>query len=82
MQLDEWIKREQLTLEDAAGKFGCSIPTVSRLRRGLNKPDWALAGRIFEATQGEVTPNDFAAFPEPSQPEPTPSPDAAKDAAA
>lgn len=33
--------------------------TISRIRRGLNKPSWELAARIKEVSDGAVTADDF-----------------------
>jgi DNA-binding XRE family transcriptional regulator len=38
--------------------------TISRIRRGLNSPSWALAGRIKQATDGAVTADDFLPAPQ------------------
>ena len=33
--------------------------TISRIRRGLNRPSWDLAGRLKNVSKGEVTADDF-----------------------
>lgn len=59
MKLSQYRKAKGLTLDAIAEKIGRSAATVSRIERGLNKPDWATMLAIEEATNGDVTPNDF-----------------------
>jgi transcriptional regulator with XRE-family HTH domain len=61
MQLSQWM--QQHGFDDAA--FGAAVDvdrvTISRIRRGVNKPSWDLAARIRDVTQGAVTADDFLA---------------------
>jgi transcriptional regulator with XRE-family HTH domain len=59
MKLSDYLSANGLTLAAFAAKSGLSVPTVSRLRRGLNRPDWKTLDAINEATDGQVTANDF-----------------------
>lgn len=61
MKLSDYLSANGLTLAAFAAKSGLSVPTVSRLRRGLNRPDWKTLDAINEATDGQVTANDFYA---------------------
>lgn len=61
MKLSDYLSANGLTLAAFAAKSGLSVPTVSRLRRGLNRPDWKTLDAINEATDGQVTANDFCA---------------------
>ena len=63
-KFDEWCWRRDLELKPVAAALGCSIETVRKLRlpfTDLNRrvPKTELAQRIFDFTQGEVTPADF-----------------------
>lgn len=58
-KLATYLKREKLTLEAFAKQIGRTPATVSRLARGVNKPDWATAEAIEAATSGEITISDF-----------------------
>ena len=59
MQLAEFIEAEGLTLAEFGSKIGRSAATVSRIARGIHKPDWATIAAINDATSGQVSPNDF-----------------------
>lgn len=59
MTLDEYLTSKEITDADFAKRIERDPGTVSRLRRGLTKPDWQTLPRILDATNGEVTPNDF-----------------------
>lgn len=58
-KLAEYLEREKLTLDEFGKKIGRSAATVSRLARGVNKPDWDTAENIALATGGEITISDF-----------------------
>jgi DNA-binding XRE family transcriptional regulator len=52
--------KEQDCNDEALGdKLGVDRATVSRIRRGQNRPSWELAARIKQATQGAVTADDW-----------------------
>jgi hypothetical protein len=59
MKLSDWMSERQLTDEAMAAMSEADRGTISRVRRGVNKPSWQLATRIAAATSGAVTPNDF-----------------------
>jgi transcriptional regulator with XRE-family HTH domain len=59
MQLSAWLEIEGMTQEVLARRVGVSQSRVAQLVAG-ELPSLALAQRIFVATGGEVTPNDFA----------------------
>lgn len=61
MKLCDYLSANGMTLAAFAAKSGLSVPTVSRLRRGLNRPDWKTLDAINAATDGQVTANDFYA---------------------
>lgn len=63
MELLEYLRREKLTLAKFAHLIGRSKPTISRIARGLNQPDWQTMNAIEKATAGAVTPNDFRTKP-------------------
>lgn len=67
MKLCDYLSANGMTLAAFAAKSGLSVPTVSRLRRGLNRPDWKTLDAINEATGGQVTANDFYAQPDTSE---------------
>ena len=59
-----------MTLQDflsAPGRSNAKFATdvradpsmISRIRRGISTPSADLMRRIYEATEGQVTPNDF-----------------------
>jgi transcriptional regulator with XRE-family HTH domain len=62
MHLAAYMAQHGLSDDDLAAKIGRTRPTVSRIRRGVMRPDWITMGRILEATSGEVTPNDFVSM--------------------
>ncbi|MAG24662.1 hypothetical protein CMI47_03695 [Candidatus Pacearchaeota archaeon] len=65
MQLADYMSREGLTLEAFAQRIDKTAATVSRIARGINRPDWSTMLAIEEVTGGEVRPNDFAVAVEP-----------------
>lgn len=63
-QLADWLKAKGLTGSDLARLVGCDDATINRLipkkgKKQVRKPSLDLAEKICEATDGEVTPNDF-----------------------
>lgn len=65
MKLDAFIKTHGLTGEEFAAKAGISRSDVSKYRSGRSKPKDDAMRKIFAATNGLVTPNDFYDLPEP-----------------
>ncbi|WP_137107689.1 helix-turn-helix domain-containing protein [Azospirillum argentinense] len=59
MNLSSHIKNRGLTDEQFGQEAGLHKSAISRYRRGLVKPGWTAMTRIFCASKGEVTPNDF-----------------------
>jgi transcriptional regulator with XRE-family HTH domain len=60
MTLTEYIQSKGLTLDQFGLLIGRSGATVSRIARGIHKPDWQTMEAILSATAGEVDPNSFA----------------------
>lgn len=63
MKLKEYLKREGLTLEAFGQHIDATAGEVHAYCNG-RKPRDATMARIFEATGGAVTPNDFYDLPE------------------
>lgn len=63
MKLSDYLVENALTLDAFAAQINRSAATVSRIARGLNRPDWETMEAIVRATSGRVTPNDFADLP-------------------
>jgi transcriptional regulator with XRE-family HTH domain len=59
MKLGEYLKSEGLTLAQFAQKIGRTGATVSRISRGIHRPDWDTVREIERVTKGKVTRNDF-----------------------
>lgn len=58
--LGRFLAEQKLTLEAFGALCGRSTATISRLSRGLHKPDWPTIEVIEKATGGKVQPNDWA----------------------
>jgi len=63
MKLAEYLSNENLTLEAFGAMTNLSTATISRLARGLHRPNWDTMGVIEKATGGKVRPNDWADSP-------------------
>ncbi len=61
MKLADYLIANQLSEADFAGRAGISREMVNRLKNGQIWLSSETAERIFRATDGEVTPNDFLA---------------------
>jgi transcriptional regulator with XRE-family HTH domain len=61
MRLSDWMKEQDCNDEALGIQLGVDRVTVSRIRRGLNRPSWELAARIKLTTRGAVTADDFLA---------------------
>lgn len=61
MRLQDYLSQNAINLADFGRRVGRSSATISRLARGLNRPDWQTMNAIVEATGGAVQPNDFLA---------------------
>lgn len=63
MKLADYLAEQNLTLEAFGALCGRSTATISRLSRGLHRPDWDTMTAIEKATSGKVQPNDWADAP-------------------
>jgi transcriptional regulator with XRE-family HTH domain len=61
MRLSDWMKEQDCNDEALGNQLGVDRVTVSRIRRGLNRPSWKLVARIKHTTRGAVTADDFVA---------------------
>lgn len=59
MKLSDYLATNKLTLAEFGTLVKRSDATISRITRGINKPDWDTMKEIERATAGKVTPNDF-----------------------
>ena len=60
MQLYEYMRKHQLSDAAVAADLKVSRPTVTRWRNRSMRPDWPMAERIQEWSDGDVSPNDWA----------------------
>lgn len=58
-KLADWLRRNNIGDADFASRVGTDRTTISRIRRGKQRPSLDLAGRIAAATKGAITANDF-----------------------
>jgi transcriptional regulator with XRE-family HTH domain len=62
MKLETYIKLHDMTQEAFATKSGLSQASISRLlgkKKTTQRPSWHALAKIYRATNGEVTANDF-----------------------
>lgn len=59
MKLDDWLKASGVTVENFAEDIGHKPQTVYRYILGHRLPKKETFRKIFLATGGKVTPNDF-----------------------
>jgi transcriptional regulator with XRE-family HTH domain len=59
MQLSDWMAREGIDDEQFGTMVQADRGTISRIRRGVNRPSWELAARIKAATGGDVPADEF-----------------------
>ena len=59
MKLGDWLKRENITLEDFGRRIHRSHSAVSRYVSGERVPGKVTMDLIRTETGGDVTPNDF-----------------------
>jgi transcriptional regulator with XRE-family HTH domain len=64
MHLSEYMSRIKADDDAVAGAIGVSRPTVSRIRRGLQRPDWPTIARLKNWSKGKITADDFQHLPE------------------
>ena len=63
MTLSEWMTENGLDDAAAAERFGINRTTVLRLRKGEQMPSHDTVRRVFEATDGQVSPNTWYGLP-------------------
>jgi transcriptional regulator with XRE-family HTH domain len=63
MKLLDYLKSENLTLTAFAKRIGAGYTTVQQWATGTKLPRKPMMQKIFEATGGAVTPNDFCDLP-------------------
>jgi transcriptional regulator with XRE-family HTH domain len=63
MTLKEWLDREAISVPQFATRIGRSAEAVRRYVSGERIPDKDTMPLIAEATQRNVTPNDFFDLP-------------------
>jgi len=61
MNLEAWMRAANLTDAAMAGRIGVSTFAVRKYRRAERIPTPQIMARIVEATDGQVTANDFYA---------------------
>ena len=59
MQLSEWISECGISQVEVASGLGVDQSTISRLLSRARVPSPALMKRIYDLTEGRVTPNDL-----------------------
>lgn len=59
MQLDDWLKAENLTEAAFAVRIEVSQAAVNRYRKGQRYPDRRVMRRIMRETLGSVSSEDF-----------------------
>lgn len=59
MTLPEYLRVQGKTQRDFSRIAGIPESTVSRLVRGICRPDWPTIDKVKKATRGKVTANDF-----------------------
>ena len=60
MKLDEWLYQKRIKRSHFAREHGISIGYMSDLCQGKRTPSLALALKLMDATEGNVTPSDYA----------------------
>lgn len=59
MRLADWMAARGIDDEGMGSLVQADRSVISRIRRGVNKPSWALAARFKVVTEGAVTADDF-----------------------
>lgn len=59
MRFDDWMLKAGETNAAFGQRAGWASETVRRYRTGEREPDQKAMARIFELTDGQVTPNDW-----------------------
>lgn len=71
MQLSTYLENSNLSDAKFAEIIDVDRSSVSRMRRGLHIPNRDVMQRIFDATNGAVTANDFFGIPAPASDAPS-----------
>lgn len=69
MKLATYLENEKLTDAAFARLIGVERQAVGRYKAGERFPETAILLKIYEATAGQVTANDFAGIPAAPEPE-------------
>nr|DAF54000.1 MAG TPA: Helix-turn-helix XRE-family like protein [Siphoviridae sp. ctFgp7] len=64
MKIDEYLKQSQTTQAMLASRVGVSVQAVSLFCHGERIPRPETMRKIYVATNGAVTPNDFYGLPD------------------
>jgi transcriptional regulator with XRE-family HTH domain len=64
MHLSRYMALRKLDDDDVAVAIDVSRPTVSRIRRGMQRPDWPTLAKLKVWSNGKITADDFLDFPE------------------
>jgi len=59
MTLAEYLDQQNMTEAEFGALIDRSQSAVNKLKNSKRRPDWQTLDRIYRATKGEVTPNDF-----------------------
>lgn len=64
MRIEEFVKKSKMKQEAFAEKIGVTQGALSRYVNGIRMPPPAIMRKIYVATNGAVTPNDFYGLPD------------------
>ncbi len=64
MKLADWLLANNVSHQAFGDRIGKSQAAVSRYAAGLRRPDDETLIKIYVATDGDVTPNDFVDLPD------------------
>ena len=59
MKLSEYLYRNNLSLGELAKRCGTSASTILRMKEATVSPSKRVAEALWQATDGQVTPNDL-----------------------
>ena len=59
MTLTQYLAANQLTLNDLENQCGTSASTILRVKDGTVAPSKRVARALWDATDGQVSPNDL-----------------------
>jgi transcriptional regulator with XRE-family HTH domain len=72
MKLAAWLKEREMSQQAFADKAGVSQGTIARFVLGQRMPNKLTMRKIFDATEGQVTANDFHDVSHPQDAAPCP----------